>query len=104
MAPAIIIWRQEGLFFVIGQAKVIKLGTTNYGHASSLVAEVRALKDGLCMAIQAGYSRICVEGDNLLVIKAFKDLQQVPLQIKNIVQNVLTGFQQGWMVTFNHVF
>ena len=41
--------------------KVIKLGTTNYGHASSLVAEARALKDGLRMAIQAGYSRICVE-------------------------------------------
>ena len=32
---------------------VIKLGATNYGHTSSLVAKARALKDGLRVAIQA---------------------------------------------------
>jgi len=37
--------------------KVIRLGATNYGHASSLVAEAQALKDGLCMAIQSNMCR-----------------------------------------------
>ena len=84
--------------------KVIKLGTTNYGQSLSLVAEARALKDGLCMAIQTGYCTKCVEGDNLIVIQASKGLQQVPWQIKNIIQDVHTWLQQGLTVTFNHVF
>jgi len=40
----------------------------------------------------------------LIIIQAFKGLQQVPWQIKNIVQDVLTWFQHGWRVTFNHIF
>ena len=31
------------------------MGTTNYDHTSSLVAEARELKDGLYMTVQAGY-------------------------------------------------
>ena len=54
--------------------------------------------------IQTGYSTKCVEGDNLIVIQASKGLQQVPWQIKNIIQDVHTWLQQGLTVTFNHVF
>ena len=39
---------------------------------SSLVVEARALKDGIFLAVQAGYSRISIEGDNMIVIQALK--------------------------------
>ena len=84
--------------------KVIKLGTTNYGQSLSLVAEARALKDGLCMAIQTGYSTKCVEGDNLIVIQASKGLQQVPWQIKNIIQDIQMLVQQIGQVRVSHIY
>jgi len=34
--------------------KVLKVGAASYGHASSLVAEACALKDGVSLAVLAG--------------------------------------------------
>jgi len=48
--------------------KILKVGAANFGRASSLVAEARALKNGVLLAIQEGFSKISIEGDNLLVI------------------------------------
>ena len=52
------------------RGKIIKVGAANYGLTSSLVAEARALKDGVLLAVRAGYSKISMEGDNVLVIQA----------------------------------
>jgi len=52
------------------RGKIIKVSAANYGLTSSLVAEARALKDGVLLAVQAGYSKISMEGDNVLVIQA----------------------------------
>ena len=58
--------------------KIIKVGAANYGLSSSLVAEARALKDGVLLAVQAGYSKISIEGDNLLVIQALQGQNHIP--------------------------
>ena len=52
--------------------RIIKVGAANYGLTSSLIAEARALKYGILLAVHARYSRISIEGDNLIVIQALK--------------------------------
>jgi len=43
-----------------------------------LVVEACALKDGVSLAAQAGYMEISIVGDNLVVIQALKDNNQIP--------------------------
>ena len=57
--------------------KVLKVGAANYGHTSILVAEARALKDGVSAAIQTGYRNLLIEGDNTIVIQALTGKIQV---------------------------
>ena len=68
--------------------RVLKAAATNYGHTSSLVAETRAVEDGLLMALCTGYPAIDVEGDNLVVIQALNGKGHIPWQISNIIRAV----------------
>jgi len=52
--------------------KVLKVGAANYWQTSSLVAEARALKDGVLLVVQTGYMEVIIEGDNLVVIQALR--------------------------------
>ena len=47
-------------------------------HASILVAEATALRDGICAALQAGFRRLEVEGDNQIVLKAVQKQIHTP--------------------------
>jgi len=58
--------------------RVIKAVAANYGRTSSLVAEARALKDGVILALRAGYMEIAIEGDNLIVIQTLKGEGRIP--------------------------
>ena len=52
-----------GDFIIRGwTGKLIKAGATNYGSASILMAEARALRDEVRTAIQAGYNKMEIEG------------------------------------------
>ena len=53
-------------------SKLVKAGAHFYGNTSILVAEARALRDGLRLAIQAGFKQIAIERDNKIVIQALK--------------------------------
>jgi len=46
------------------------VGVANYENALIIVAEGRALKDGIQAAVVAGYKMLEIEGDNLVVIGA----------------------------------
>ena len=43
--------------------RLLQTGSTHYGTASILVAEDRAMRDGLYAAVQVRYHNIIVEGD-----------------------------------------
>jgi len=58
--------------------RLIKAGAMYYGDTSILVVEVRALRDGFRLAIQAGFKHIVIEGNNKIVIQALKGKIQVP--------------------------
>ena len=84
--------------------KLVKAGAGYYGETSILVAEARALRDGLRSAIQARFKQIAIEGDNNIVNQALKGHIQVPWQILNIIKDIHIWQTQGTHLLINHIF
>jgi len=61
------------------------MGSSFYGTTSILVAEARALRDGLQVAIQAGIRNLNIEGDNKIVIQAIEGKIRNPWHIQHII-------------------
>jgi len=57
------------------------VGAANYGNASIIIAEGRALRDGIQATVAAGYKMLDIEGDNLIVIGALEGKTETPWQI-----------------------
>ena len=74
--------------------EVIKAVAANYGRTSSLVAEARALKDGVLLVLRAGHTEIAIEGDNLIVIQALKGEGRIPWQISNIIKDIQLSIRE----------
>ena len=54
------------------------MGAANYGTTSVVMAESRALRDGLQAALNAGHQRLDIEGDNNAVISALRKETTIP--------------------------
>jgi len=65
---------------------------------------VRALKDGILHAMQARYSRLSIEGDNLIGIQALKEECQAPWQIAHIIGDVKAFLHRGIQYSIHHIF
>jgi len=83
---------------------VVMIGTSNYGSTSIMVAEGRALKDGIQAASAAGYNRLHIEGDNLTVIEALQGKTSIPWQLTNIIQDIHVMLSQVEQVVVNHIY
>jgi len=83
--------------------RVITATATNYGLTSSLVAEARAVKDGLLMALHTGFTTIDVEGDNLVVIQALTGSRHIPWQISHIIRDIQQILHDDRRISFTHV-
>jgi len=68
------------------------------------VPETRALHNGLSSAIQAGFNRLIVEGDNKIVIRVLEGKTYIPLQIHNIIKDIRTWRELGIQIITNHTF
>ena len=88
MVPMLTLPQLEVFLLRHWMGRVLKAAAANYGHTSSLVVEARALKDGVLLAIRAGYTEIAIAGDNLIVIQALKGKGHIPWQIANIVEDI----------------
>ena len=84
--------------------KLLKVGVANYGHTSITVAEARALKDGASVAIQAGYRRLLIEGDNTIVIQALAGNIQVPWKIATITEDFHLWVKRDTLFRVQHIF
>ena len=69
-----------------------------------MVAEARALKDGASVAIQAGYRRLLIEGDNTTVIQALAGDIQVPWKIATITEDVQLWVKRDTLFQVQHIF
>ena len=72
----------------------LKEGASYYGHTSILVAEVRALREGVISIVQKAINKIIIEGSNQIVIQALKGNIQIPWQISNIIEDLRTWWNQ----------
>ena len=78
--------------FVIGnwQGGLVMSGSRFMEHPSIFVAEATTMRDAIQAALQAGFRRFEVEGDNQIVIKAMKVQINTPWQISPILQDIGT--------------
>jgi len=86
------------------RGKVLKIGASNYGDSAIIVAEGRALHDGVQEAIASGYRRLHIERDNVPVIEALKGSSSTPWHLKLILQDVQTLLNQVELAIINHIF
>ena len=84
--------------------KHLKAGAANYGSTSIMVAEARALKDGVHAVIQAGYKRLLIEGDNSTVIQALASKSQVPWKIATIIDDIQIWLNHDFQLQVIHIY
>ena len=82
----------------------IMAGTRYLEQAPVLVAEATAVRDGLKSAIEAGWKRIQVEGDNKVVISAICGNITPPWQIAAIIEDIRTLSRGCDDITFTHIY
>ena len=61
---------------------------------SILVVEARALRDGIEAALQSGFTKLSIEGDNLIVIQALTGKSIVPWKIGTIIDDIIYGYNK----------
>ena len=77
------------------RGEILLLGAANYGHTSVVMAESRALRDGLQAALERGYSRLDIEEDSSVVIGGSKKEIEVSWRIKNVIHDIQTLTQNA---------
>jgi len=82
----------------------IQAGTRFLEHASILVAEATAMRDGISAAVQAGFRHLEVEGDNQIVIKAVLKLIPAPWQIAPFIEDIWNLLSHCTHTSFRHIF
>ena len=82
----------------------LQIGASNYGIATIMVAEARAMHDAILHCIRSGYRQILVEGDNRTVIHAILGSSGVPWRIAYLIQDILMWQQAGVHLTFKHIY
>jgi len=80
------------------------VGASNYGNTSVVMAESRALRDGLQAALKFGYPRLDIGGENSVVIGALKKEIEVPWRIKNVIQDIQALTKQAEYVQVTHIY
>ena len=77
------------------KGEILEAGASNYGNTSVIMAESRALRDGLQAALKSRFHKLVIEGDNSIVIGAFKNEVEIPWRIKNVMQDIQVLAQQA---------
>ena len=83
---------------------MILAGTCFLEHAPILVAEATAVRDGIITALEAGYRRIAVEGDNQIVISAIQSRIKPPWQIASIIEDIKNLSKGCEDISFTHIY
>ena len=83
---------------------LIQAGAFPLGAASILVAEATTLRNGLRAAVEAGFSKVIIEGDNQILIQAIQGLIQPPWEIQVLVLDIHYYMQSYVHVIVTHIF
>ena len=69
-----------------------------------IVAEATTMRDGINVALQAGFHRIEVEGDNQIVIKAMQKQISTPWQIAPTLEDIRNMTSNCESISFTHIY
>jgi len=86
------------------QGGFITAGSRFLEHASILVAEATAMRDGISAALKVGFRRIEVEGDNQIVLQAVQKQIHTPWQIAPILEDVWNMISSCELISFRHIY
>jgi len=86
------------------QGGFIMAGSRFMENAPILVAEATAMRDGICAALQAGYRKFHVEGDNQIVIRAVQKQIRTPWQIAPILHDIWNLIINCESISFQHMY
>jgi len=86
------------------QGGFIQAGARFLEHASILVAEATAMRDGIRIALQAGFRQMEVEGDNRIVLQAVQKQIPVPWQIAPIIEDIWNMLSSCEIISFKHIY
>jgi len=86
------------------RGEILLLGAGNYGNTSVAMAESRTLRDGIQAALEKGYPRLDIKGDNFVVISAIKKEIEVTWRIKNVIHNIQTLTQKVEYAQFKNIY
>jgi len=62
------------------------------------------MRDGISAALQAGFRRIEVEGDNQIVLKAVQKQIHTPWQIAPILKDIWNMISSCELISFRHIY
>ena len=86
------------------QGGFIKAGSCFLEHASILVAEATAIRDGISAALQAEFRRIEVKGDNQIVLKAVQKQIHTPWQIATVLEDIWNMISSCELILSRHIY
>ena len=73
-------------------------------HASVIVAEATSMRDGISAALNAGFRKILVEGDNQIVINAIQKQMHTPWQIAPLLEDIRNMITRCESISFTHIY
>ena len=86
------------------EGKILRVGSSYYGCTSIIVAEARALRDGVQEAYATGFKKLIIERDNEVIIKVLLGTTSTPWQISNIIKDVRFWLDQSNQVEVRHIY
>ena len=86
------------------QGGFVIAGTRFMEQAPIIVAEATAMRDGIRAALDAGYRKIQVEGDNQIVIKAIQNQIHTPWQIATLLEDIRNMIINCEDISFTHIY
>ena len=86
------------------RGEILVMGASNYGDTSVILAESRALRDGLVAALNYDFYNLEVEGGNSMVVGAFNKEIEVPWCIKTTIQDIQVLARQAQVIKVKHIY
>jgi len=62
------------------------------------------MREGISAALQAGFRKMEVEGDNQIVLRAVQKQSSIPWQIAPIIEDIWNMLSTCQIVTFKHIY
>ena len=86
------------------EGNLVAAKSYNLGVTPIMIAEVMGLRNGLLLALQQNISRILIEGDNMLVINAIKNIWKIPSKLDFLIRDIQQLMSKFTFCEIHHIY